>query len=185
MLSMTFTAEYIYWATDAATAGNHFLFKAQRDANGVLDYSTVVDWVSIPFANYAATYGTALIPELNAILLLERTDNAETEMPVRMVTLADGELHTIGKMYVCDDLPNGANLGFRTRFSEWYPYNGLVRVGYDLMMQRHNNATNQNKGFSNEGHTSVGKGSKNINNLFLQVYKAGSDYGFHLGTYYI
>lgn len=185
MLSMTFTKDFIYWASDTAVAVNHFLFKAERDINGVLDYSTVEEVVNIPFANYAATYGTAYIPELNAILLLERTDNAETEMPVRLVTLTDSVLHTIGKMEVTPSLASGANLGFRTRFSEWYPYNGLVRVGYDLHMQTHNNAVNQNKGFGNEGHTTTGNGSLNINNLFLQIYRNGNEYGFHLGTYYV
>ncbi len=186
MLSMTFTENYIYWATDTAVTVNHYLFRCERDNDGVLDYSTITEIVNIPRAHNAATYGTAYIPEMNAILLLERTDAAEQEMPVRMVTLADEQLHTIGKMEVCPDLAStGANLGFRTRFSEWYPYNGLVRVGYDLMMQTHNNATNQNKGFGNEGHTSTGKGADNINNLFLQVYKDGTDYGFHLGTYYL
>lgn len=183
MLSMTFTKDYIYWASDTAVDVSHYLFRAERDANGILDYSTVTDYVHIPKLNNAATYGTAYIPELNAILLLDRTDADELEMPVRMVTLSDGSLHTLGKLYSA--LGNtGANLGFRTRFSEWYPYNGLVRVGYDFRMLSHNNATNQNKGFGNEGHTSTGNGTLNINNLFLQIYKTGNDYGFHLGTYY-
>lgn len=185
MLSMTFTKDYIYWASDTAVAVSHYLFRAERDTNGVLDYSTVTDYVNIPKVNNCATYGTAYIPELNAILLLDRTDASEMEMPVRLVNLETGTLHTIGKLEVCPALSNGGNLGFRTRFSEWYPYNGLVRVGYALKMTTHNNAVNQNKGFGNEGHTSTGNGTLNINNLFLQIYKTGDDYGFHLGTYYV
>ena len=185
MLMMNFTEDYIYWASDTAVEVNHYLFKAERDNDGVLDYSTVQEVVNIPAANHAATYGSALIPEWNAILLLERTDAAEQEMPIRLITLSDSQLHTIGKFEVCPDLAqNGANLGFRTRFSEWYPYNGLVRAGYAMRMTTHNNAVNQNKGFGNEGHTSTGNGTLNINNLFLQLYNNGS-FGFHLGTYYI
>ena len=180
MLTMTFTKDYIYWATDSSSAVLHWLFRAQRDANGVLDYSTVEDWVNIPENHGASTYGTAYIPELNAIVLLDRCDVVATEMDLKLVTLDDGQLHTFGRL---ESASGSRNIGFRTRFSEWYPKTGLIHVGYDLHIGRLTNTVNQNKGFNNSG--SGDHPENNINNLAMQVYKAGNSYGMTMHTEFI
>lgn len=188
LLSYTFTEEYIYWATDTHTEPLHWFFRAKRDENGVLDYSTVEDLVNIPLASKMATYGTAYLPKMNAILLLERADGIVAEGPVRLVDLTDNTLHTIGRLYATDYIvqeSGGGFIGFRTRFSEWYPENGLVRFGFSPRESSRETAQNQNKGFGNWGRATTGNGSYNINNLYMQVYKDGETWGMRLGTYYL
>lgn len=179
-LTMTFTKDYIYWATDSSSATLHWLFKAQRDANGVLDYSTVIDYVNIPANNGASTYGTAYVPELNAIVLLDRCDVVATEMDLKLVTLDDGQLYTFGKL---ESASGSRNIGFRTRFSEWYPKNGLIHFGFAMHIGRLTNAINQNKGFNNSG--SGDHPENNINNLAMQVYKTGNNFGMAMHTEFI
>ena len=179
-LTMTFTKDYIYWATDSSSAVLHWLFKAERDGNGVLDYSTVVDFVNIPENNGASTYGTAYIPEFDAIVLLDRCDVIAQEMDLRLITLSDGQLHTYGKL---ESASGNRNVGFRTRFSEWYPKNGLIHFGFALHIGRLTNAVNQNKGFNNTG--SGDKPQLNINNLAMQVFRNGENFGMTMHTDYI
>lgn len=161
------------------------MFRVQRDENGVFDYGTVESLANIPNVSYLATYGTAYIPELNALLLLGRADGLAVDMPVRLYEIGSEELHTIGTLKTTEAYPNGANLGFRTRFSEWYPLNGLVRVGYDMRENRHNNAVNKNGVFGNKGYGFTDYGKSNINNLAVQVFFDGEKYGMALSTYYI
>lgn len=179
-LTMTFTKDYIYWATDSSSATLHWLFRAERDSNGVMDYSTVVDLVNIPENNGASTYGTAYVQELNAIVLLDRCDVVASEMYVKMVTLDDSQLVTIGKL---ESASGSRNVGFRTRFSEWYPKNGLIHFGFALHIGRLTNAVNQNKGFNNSG--SGDHPENNINNLLMRVYKNGSNFGMVMDTEFI
>ena len=182
MLMLTFTKDYIYWATDSSGLSMHYLFRCERDENNILDYSTVSEIANL--AEYGvATYGTALIPELNAILILDRCDSANTQMKVKLVKIVDGSVIEIGKMYSVTDTP--ACIGFRTRFSEWYPINGCVRLGFDTRTNRLNDAVNHNKGFGNKGENTSGSGTQNINNLVLQVVKDGSDYRMAMHTNYI
>lgn len=184
MLSMTFTKDYIYWASDTAVAVNHYVFRAQRDNNGILDYSTVTDWVNIPKVGQAATYGTAYIPEIDALLLIEREDAQELSMPVRLVDLSDGTLYTIG--YVYSATGSATSVGFRTRFSEWYPIGGNVHLGFATKAGRYNNATNRNKAFGNTGQSTAYSGQQNINNLILRVGKNGAEsYSLVLDTVYV
>lgn len=186
MLTMTFTEDYIYWASDTPTASLHYLFRAERDeTTGVLDYSTVSDYVNIPAESGASTYGTAYLPEINAILLLDRCDTYSQSMPVRLIDLTSGMLKTIGTLYVTDnEKATGASLGFRTRFSEWYPFNCFVRVGFGLRGNHYNNDINHNRGFGNTGTWISGGGKNNINNLGVQVFKDGNMYGMQLRTFY-
>ena len=186
MLTMTFTEDYIYWASDTPTEGYHYLFRATRnETTGILDYSTVFDYVNIPAVSGASTYGTAYLPEINAILLLDRCDSYQQSMPVRLVDLASDSLKTIGTLYVTDnEKATGASLGFRTRFSEWYPFNCLVRVGFGLRGNHYNNDINHNRGFGNTGTWISGGGKNNINNLGVKVFKDGNLYGMKLNTYY-
>lgn len=182
LLNMIFTADSVYWSTDTNTESIHFFFRTTRDENGVLDWDSIVDVVNIPYANGAATYGIAYIPELEAALLLERCDRTTREMPVRLVDLADGTLHTLA---IIKSVENDLRyLGFRTRFSEWYPHGGLVRVGFDTRATSAlNSAYNANALLGNKGYSADGMG--NINNLAMRVYKINGKFGITFDTYFV
>jgi hypothetical protein len=176
MLMMTFTPDYIYWGQD--TPGQHYLFRAERDENGVLDYSTATQYVTIPAADgYFATYGQAYLPEYDAVLLLDRQDSGDSgqTMPIRVITLADGQIHTIGSLVAT----SGGQIGFRTSFSEWYPVGGLVRIGFGFMSPIYN----KNKICGNKWPINGGRDS--VNNLWLKVGKDGSNWSLQIGTFYL
>lgn len=182
-LTLTFTKDYIYWSTDAPEAVLHKILCAGRDANGVLDFSHCDILATIPEVSSLATYGTVLIPELNAILLLERSDSGATEMPVRLFTLEDNELHTLG---ILKSINNGVtNIGFRTRFSEWYPNDCKCHIGYELRQNGWNDCVNRIAAFGNNGYNVTGYGANNINNLVVKVYFDGTNYGMVLDTIYV
>lgn len=176
MLMMTFTPDYIYWGQD--TPGQHYLFRAERDESGVLDYSTATQYVTIPAADgYFATYGQAYLPEYDAVLLLDRQDSGDSgqTMPIRVITLADGQIHTIGSLVAT----SGGQIGFRTSFSEWYPVGGLVRIGFGFMSPIYN----KNKICGNKWPINGGRDS--VNNLWLKVGKDGSKWSLQIGTFYL
>ena len=177
MLMMTFTKDYIYWAQD--TPGQHYLFRAERDVNGLLDYSTAIKFVTIPAASgYFASYGQAYIPEFGAVLLLDRQDSSDAGqvLPVRVIDLSDGTIETIGEIHCTND---GGNVGFRTLFSEWYPVGGIVRVGFGFASP----TCNKNKVCGNQWPLNDGKDS--VNNLYLKVAKDGNNWTLKIGTYYL
>lgn len=180
LLMFTFTDDYIYWASDTPLPNRHFLFRAERNNNGVLDFDTVEDYVEIPAVSTLATYGTAYIPELNSIMLLERSDSGATSAPIRLVDLETDELVTVATMYSASG--SSDNVGFRTRFSEWYPHNGFIRLGFMLRVSP-SKAVNTIKGFGNTGATN--DPGNNINNLTLQITKQDGDFKLTMGTIYI
>lgn len=176
MLMMTFTPDYIYWAQD--TPGQHYLFRAQRDSNGVLDYTTAIQYVTIPAADgYFASYGQAYLPEFNAVMLLDRQDSGDSgqTMPIRVITLDDGQIHTIGSLVATD----GGNIGFRTSFSEWNPVGGVIRVGFGFVSP----TINKNKVLGNQ--YPVNNGRNSVNNLWMRVGKDGDNWSLQIGTYYL
>ena len=177
MLMMTFTEDYIYWAQD--TPGQHYFYRGERDADGVLDYSTVTQFVTIPgnASNYFASYGQAYLPEYDAVLLLDRQDSGDSgqTLPIRAITLSDGQIHTVGTIEATD----GGNIGFRTSFSEWYPVGGLIRVGFGFSGV----TVNKNKVCGNKW--PVNNGQDSVNNLWLKVSKDGSNWSLKIGTCYL
>lgn len=182
LLNIVFTKDVVYWATDTDAANIHYLFKASRDANGIIDWESIVDYVNLPALNYQATYGIAHLTELNAIFLFERTDHRQTVFNVRMVDLNDGSLHSVAELNSVGGV--SAYCGFRTRFSEWYPLNGFIRVGYDCRKtSTQNDAINNNAIFGNEANAN--HGNKNINNLAMQIYRTADSFGINFSTYYL
>lgn len=182
LLNIVFTEDYVYWATDTNWGNIHYLFKAERDTNGIIDWDSIEDYCNLPDLNYQATYGIAHIPELNAIFLFERNDRGQTEFTIRMVDLNDASLHSVHTFHNASGL--GAYCGFRTRFSEWYPINGFIRVGYDCRKtSTQNDAINNNAIFGNEGNAN--HGNKNINNLAMQIYRTADSFGINFTTYYL
>ena len=186
LLNFSFTKDYIYWATDTAVQDYHFVFRCKRKSeNGVIDYSTIEELANIPYTDdHQATYGTALIPELNILFLIERCDGSgtATSMPVRIYDFEDDQLKTIGTLYSA--LGEEKFLGFRCEFSEFYPIGGKIRFGFGSKPFPRSTYVNFIEAFNNEGYT---QGSvNNINNLEMQVFrKPDGTLSFILNTYFL
>lgn len=181
-LNLIFTKDWVYWSTDSNKVNYHFVFKAPRRTNGVIDFNNITDLIEIPLEAHLATYGCAYFPEYGALLLLERVDNVnETEMPVRVYDIATNTLHTV---YTLESIvPQGAHLGFRTRFAEWYPKHGEVNLAWHLRGSSLGSVGyNQNKMFSNQGAPDT---INNINNACLRLAKNGNNYSMVIDTRYI
>lgn len=176
MLMMTFTIDYIYWAQDSP--GRHFFYRGRR-TNGVLDYDTVETLSIIPGDkdHYFASYGQCYLPEHNAVLLLDRQDSATPGqiMPIRVINLSDGTIETISEISGTDD--EGGNIGFRTLFSEWYPTNGIVRLGFGFGSP----TINKNNVCGNKW--PIDNGLASVNNLILIVQKNDGRWSLSFDTY--
>lgn len=172
---MTFTEDYIYWGQDSP--GRHNFYRGER-VNGVLDYSTVVVYVTVPGDkdNYFSTYGQAYLPEFDAVLLLDRQDNDSPGqvLPIRIVDLKEGKLETIG--YVENTDPNGGFVGFRTVFSEWYPIGGRIHLGFGFGWP----TFNKNKVCGNQW--PIKGGTKSVNNLCICVWKEKGEWSLRFET---
>lgn len=182
LLNFSFTEEYIYWATDTAVQEYHYVFRCPRK-DGVIDYDNIEELVNIPSTeDHQATYGTAYIPELNIIFLIERCDGSGTavKMPVRIFDLSSKQLITIGYLYSA--MNNPSYLGFRCEFAEWYPREGRIRFGFGFSPFPRSTYINFIKGFGNEGYYN---GSvNNINNLEVILHKKpNGNIGFNLNTF--
>lgn len=180
-LMLIFTKNYIYWAADSWGEGIRYLFRAPRDANGVLDFANKTDYIFFGGDNGIAAYGLSYIPELNAMLILDRADGVKASIPIKLVDLTNETYVDIGTL----EAPSGTNyVGLRTRFSEWYPHNGMIRFGFAFKIVQNFDNVNHNKGFGNVGYSNTGEGLYNINNLVMQVYKNADGFGFVLNTMY-
>ena len=184
-LSITFTKDYVYWAPDTSYAPWRYLFKAERDGNGIIDIANVVDWVVLGGGEAGAavaSYGTAYIPELNCVLILDKCDGLANVMDLNVVDLENGTLH---KVYTIESVGSETDhIGFRTRYSEWYPRGGNCHIGFGLRVAYNTDWVNHNKGYGNMGYSNIGSGANNINNVCIHVLKNGSDFTAYIDTAY-
>ena len=176
MLMMTFTEDYIYWAQDSP--GRHYFYRGSR-VDGVLDYETVEQLCVIPGDkdHYFASYGQCYLPEYNSVVLLDRQDSADPGqvMPIRIINLSDGTIEIIGEVRGTDK--EGGNIGFRTLFSEWYPSNGVIRLGFGF------GSPTYNKNDVCGNIWPIDNGLASVNNLILTVQKEGGSWSLSFDTY--
>lgn len=183
-LNLIFTEDTIYWAKDWYDA-EHYLFKCGRDSNGIMDITNVIDYIQIPQVENLSTYTTCYMPEIDAILLLEREDSGggtNVPAPIRLCDLENGTLHTIAYMRSAKGVRE--QIGFRTRYSEVYPQGGMVNIGWQLRRQLNANGVNLLDWYDNAGNdnTPYMYGLTNVNNLWLKVYKNSTGYHLKVGT---
>lgn len=200
LLNYIFTPDYIYWAGDTNKTGKHKVFRCERDANGVLDTSTL--FVLANLSSYNAdratwnglsSYGAVLIPECNAILLIERVDGSTaniSKVPIRVIDLSindeeivfDGNYNSnnVVETFMLEPAGTNKNIGFEVRYMSVYPVNNVVYMGYNLLTVSSLQDANPNKGFGN-----TGNGGKNgINNLNIRIAKCDGKFVVELGTAY-
>ena len=183
-LSITFTEEYVYWTPDTQNPSSRYLFKAERDNNGIIDVSNVVDYVALnsDATKGIATYGASYIPEYNCMLILDRCDGSATSMELDVVDLTNGTLHKVADMHSVDS--TASNIGFRTRYSEFYPKDGKVHFGFGFKVANLMAYVNKNKGFGNQGLSNTGEGVFNVNNLVLNIKKSDGKFVCTFNTIY-
>ena len=183
-LNLIFTQEYIYWSTDSNKPGYHWMFRAARKSNGVLDFDNITDLLEIPLVSNLATYGCCYFPEYKALLLMERCDSeVQMSMPVRLYDIETNTLHNVWTFVPVASRTTGGHLGFRTRFCTWYPKGNAVRCAWHLRgTSLGSRGFNENAMFGNLGMTDA---SYNINNAEIRIYKDGSTYRMTLDTAYI
>lgn len=179
MLNYVFLEDYIYWSSDTAVKNYHYIFKAPRKEDGVIDYDNVIDLQLIPYIDtHVATYGVSYLKDLNLLQLIERVDGTgnATEMPIRGYDLATNSLVTLGVIKSVDGV--GHNLGFRTEYTEWYPNDGIIKFGFGGKYTW-NSAINCNKGFGN-----VASYTEKccVNNLTMKPFKNDNKFGVKFDT---
>ena len=183
MSMMSFTKDKILWATDAPGVNRHAVYVCDRDSNGKMDSEAITLLANLsptenPQDGQYSSYGQALMPEYNSIFLFDRQDGGGTQanhLQLRIVDLSDGTIHNLGNI---DKAASTTQIGFRTKFSEWYPINGVIRVGFGF----DSNSWNQLKVCGNTGSSS---GLQRINNLVIYINKNGNNYSIRFTTLYI
>ena len=176
-LAMTFTPDYICYANDSS---KHKFIKALRGEDGVMDL-TQAEVITLPIISGAniASYGQAYVQEYNAVLVLDRQDSvsetAPMEFPLYIVEL---DTLTYHEVYTLKGVEH--NLGFRTIYTEWYPNNGEIHLGFGVTWH----TINRNKVCGNQ-RTSLTNGHETISNMIVKVMKDGGNFKLKMSTLYI
>lgn len=183
MLNFIFTQEAIYWTSDTYKENYHFIFKAKRLENGVIDYDTLEEICHLPLPggnNVLATYSTVYLETLNVLVLLERCDaQGDSSMPFRLFDLNDNTLHVMGVLKSVGGTVK--NMGFRNEYVELYPKSNIFRVGFGGKLFPTGGYLNH---FDILGNKGVNGGS-NINNLVVQIDKKENTYMYKFDTVYL
>lgn len=100
-LGYIFTEDACYWGTDIS-GGYHQLYKATRDVNGEIDFSTTTslgildDQIS---GQGQRTYNTCLLREPNGLLLLDRAEErTDGNLVLQFYSFDDDTLYTIATL---------------------------------------------------------------------------------------
>lgn len=177
-LAMTFTPNYVCWGNDST---QHVFVRCVRDSNGVADIANA-DVIEVPKTpnGQIATYGQAYLREYDAVLLLDRQDGGgtATQMPLYVIDINTLNVYNAGTIKAVGSA--NINIGFRTLFSEWYPQNGVIHIGFGFDVYTQNaNAVCGNKESNDKS------GVNTINNLKIYVNKIGEKYNISFGTFWI
>lgn len=127
VLNFIFLEDYIYWATDSRGA-KHWIFRAPRDSNGILDVNNIEDLHLFPSGSMP-TYATIYFKSEQALLFLGRKDSGtSTELPVDVWDLKTNTFHT--PVILKTALPEAVAFGFRTECFEFYPRSSETIAGF-------------------------------------------------------
>ena len=177
-LAMTFTPDYVCWGNDSV---QHVFVRCVRDSNGIADIANaeVIEVPKTPNAQIA-TYGQAYFREFDAVLLLDRQDGGgtATQMSLYVVDINTLNVYNAGTLKAAGS--SNLHIGFRTLFSEWYPINGVIHIGFGFDSYTQNaNAVCGNRESDEKS------GVNTINNLKVYVNKIGDEYTISFGTFWL
>lgn len=183
---MTFTPDYILWGTDTpghvGAEGKHVVYRGERGPNGVLDTTTITQLCNVYDSDYGgnfSTYGQAYLSEYNALFLFDRQDGSPEykalTMPVYVVDIETREKILVSTLKYFGQTDDGKKIGFRCKFKEWYPLNGIIHVGFGFDAE----TKNINNKCDNSPNTTI------IGNYAIHVSKDSGKWSCRFTTLYI
>lgn len=177
-LAMTFTPDYVCWANDSV---HHVFVRCIRDSNGIADIANA-DVINVPKTpnGAIAAYGQAYFREYDAVLLLDRQDGGgtATQMSLYVVDINTLNVYNAGTLKAVGS--SNLHIGFRTLFSEWYPINGVMHIGFGFDSYTQNaNAVCGNRESDDKS------GVNTINNLKVYLNKIRDEYTISFGTFWL
>lgn len=126
VLNFVFMKDWIYWATDSR-GPLHWLFRAPRDSNGVMDATAIEELTMFP-TDSEPTYATIHLPKIDALLFLNRADGNTTALAVDLWDLRDGRMIRLDSIPAVGGVP--APMGFRCETFTYVPRGNEVAVGF-------------------------------------------------------
>lgn len=118
-LGFVWEKDYVYWATDSGNPDNHFLMRAKRDSNGIIDINSAEDiW---KWYTGQATYSLCYSDTPHGILFLDHIDSDSLNpLNVYFWDLDKEKMLYLGRI---DPVGRGF-LGFRVEAVNHYPAPG-------------------------------------------------------------
>ena len=122
-LNFIWTKDYVYWASDTPEYELHYFIRTKRDANGIIDVSSMED--VFHFFTRTATYYLCYSDNPHGILCLQHWDNATTS-PINFYfwSIDDEKMYVVGRV---DGVTEGYT-GFRVDAINCYP--AANNIGY-------------------------------------------------------
>lgn len=165
-LNFIFDKDFIYWATDSH-GSVHYMFKAPRTADGVLDIANVVD-IELFATDSSPTYAAIMMRSIDAILLLGRSDGAANSVMVDVFDLTTQSIKRIDEIPTAEGV--ASTLGFRCECFEYYPRDNECIVGFSKALG--------GGGYENKLGILGNKMSyaKKVNNVVMTLNRVGLDF---------
>ena len=182
-LNYIFTKDYVYFCPDSSDIDCRYVLRAVRGTNGVLDFANIEDYINLYDGSEGecpACYGLAYLSAFNALLVLDRYDGINDELTLNIIDLNNDSVTCLTKLTapIAD-----VHIGFRTRYTEWYPVNYSVHFGF-AFTDIGTSSVNTFAGFGNSALRITGKGMYNINNLVFRIHKIDGVFSLTIDTYY-
>ena len=179
-LNIVFTEDYVYWATDSADTDKHYIYRLSRDANNVIDPSSVTQLTSLNDQN-TATYALIYVRSQELLFCAERRDVNTSPQTINLIVydLLDNTRKVIGQLSIPNDAYRFAQNGFRCRYIELNPEDEIY-IGFSDRYGEH---------AGGYGNFIAGAGNKakeacmlNTNAIKLRIFRVGSSIKYTLSN---
>ena len=172
VLNFVWLKDRIYWATDSS-GSNHWVFRATRDENGVLDVNNITDLHRFPNES-KPTYASIYLPKIKAILFLGRADGAADALPIELLDLVDDSFHIIDTLHPTN---NEAKIfGFRCECFEYIPRGNELICGFSRSLS--SGGYLNNIGMLGNTNASTMK----VNNILINVERVATGFTINYNT---
>lgn len=172
VLNFVWLKDRIYWATDSS-GNNHWVFKATRNSEGILDVNNIIDLHHFPNES-KPTYASIYLPKIKAILFLGRADGSANDLPIELLDLVDDSFHIIDTLHPTNR--TAKVFGFRCECFEYIPRGNELICGFS----RNLGPGGYLSTIGMLGNTDVI--SRKINNMVITVERIGSGFTINYST---